>query len=316
MVSLTKLHALKVLEVGLRAHCRALILSKMNILLVTREEKSAYATLFKHSSTKKNGYRTIWYHDRLRQNVAMALMQIFRPARTTYMMTWQVGFVERALQGDRIHWARIFWTATRQHIGLIPGGSACYLFPFFINFYRGMGLLTIADSRNFSLQDVAPEGEEVVSANEVDSYPEDESRKLPQQRRKRLRGKQESQPRKRRRIDEAAVAEDCWRRVALLKLRLSNSRAWSKMKPRRLILEEDSSTESRGVASRGRPSRGEAEPEATTVREKEAPEGKGPWTLEVRSTPVEPSRATRKDKEKAVLTEEVTPRQNEVLQRV
>ncbi|OAE29994.1 hypothetical protein AXG93_3893s1000 [Marchantia polymorpha subsp. ruderalis] len=57
---------------------------------ITREEESAYATLFKHPRMGKNGYRTIWYHDLLRRNVVMALMQILRPTRTTNMMTWQI----------------------------------------------------------------------------------------------------------------------------------------------------------------------------------------------------------------------------------
>ncbi|OAE31812.1 hypothetical protein AXG93_1838s1220 [Marchantia polymorpha subsp. ruderalis] len=83
------------------------------------------------------------------------------------------------------------------------------------------------------------------------------------------------------------------------------------MKARRLILEEDSSTESRGAAWRGCLPR-EAGPEATAFREKEAPAGKKPKTTEVKSTPVEPSWATRKDKGKAVLTEEVPSRQDEV----
>ncbi|OAE26165.1 hypothetical protein AXG93_3841s1020 [Marchantia polymorpha subsp. ruderalis] len=83
------------------------------------------------------------------------------------------------------------------------------------------------------------------------------------------------------------------------------------MKARSLILDDNSSTESRAAASRGRPTR-EAGSESNMVKEKEAPAGKGPRTFEVRSTPVEPSRAIRKDKGKAVLTEKVSPRQDEV----
>ncbi|OAE26166.1 hypothetical protein AXG93_3841s1030 [Marchantia polymorpha subsp. ruderalis] len=79
----------------------------------------------------------------------------------------------------------------------------------------------------------------------------------------------------------------------------------------RLILDDDSSTESRAVASRERSTR-EAGPEANMIKEKEASAGKRPWTSEVRSTPVEPSRAIRKDKGKAVLMEKVSPRQDEV----
>ncbi|OAE27198.1 hypothetical protein AXG93_1598s1000 [Marchantia polymorpha subsp. ruderalis] len=51
------------------------------------------------------------------------------------------------------------------------------------------------------------------------------------------------------------------------------------MKAKSLILEEEISTKSRRAASRGRPTR-EVETEATTVREKEAPAGKGPRTSE------------------------------------
>ncbi|OAE32794.1 hypothetical protein AXG93_4893s1000 [Marchantia polymorpha subsp. ruderalis] len=40
------------------------------------------------------------------------------------------------LRGERIHCVRIFWTATRQRIGVLPGGSTNYLSPFLINFYR------------------------------------------------------------------------------------------------------------------------------------------------------------------------------------
>lgn len=164
-----------------------------------------------------------------------------------------------------------------------------------------MDLLTANESREFPLRNVAQEGEEVMSANEIDKDPEGEPHNSPQQRRKRPRGKQESRPRKRRRVDETAVAEERWRRAALLELRSPNSRARSKMKAMRLILEEYSNTESRAAASRGCPTQ-EAGTEANTVREKEAPAGNGLQTSEVRSTPVKPSRATKKYKGKVVLT--------------
>lgn len=114
----------------------------------------------------------------------MALMQILRPQRPTYMMTWQVGFVERALRGERIHWTQIFWTVTRHHIGLLSGGSPSYLSPFLINFYWGMNLLTAEESRSFPMRNVEQEGEEVVLANEVDSDLEGEPQSSSQQRRK------------------------------------------------------------------------------------------------------------------------------------
>ncbi|OAE19727.1 hypothetical protein AXG93_2958s1010 [Marchantia polymorpha subsp. ruderalis] len=235
---------------------------------VTRDEERAYVALFKHPCSGKNGYRTVWYHDRLRRNVAMALMQILRPSRPTYMMTWHVGFVERALRGDRIHWARIFKTTTRQHIGLIPEGYACYLSSFFINFYRGMGILTLVENRDFPPREVPQEGEEVVLANEVNSDLEVKPRNSLKQRRKRSRGRQDSQPRKRRSIDEAAVVEKRLRRAAPIEMRSPDFWSRSKMKVMRLILEEYSSTESRRAATRGC-SVQEAGPVAITDTEKE-----------------------------------------------
>lgn len=47
---------------------------------VTRDEERAYVDMFKHPRTGKNGYRTVWYPDRMRRNIAMGLMQILRPS--------------------------------------------------------------------------------------------------------------------------------------------------------------------------------------------------------------------------------------------
>ncbi|OAE23175.1 hypothetical protein AXG93_1953s1350 [Marchantia polymorpha subsp. ruderalis] len=94
-----------------------------------------FGALFQHSKSSKNGYKTRDYKDRLRRNVAVALLQILQPHRTTYMTSWQVGFVELALAGAPIHWARILWKATRQHAQEEKGGSINHLSPFLINFY-------------------------------------------------------------------------------------------------------------------------------------------------------------------------------------
>ncbi|OAE22084.1 hypothetical protein AXG93_3084s1000 [Marchantia polymorpha subsp. ruderalis] len=148
-------------------------------------------------------------------------------------------------------------------------------------------------------------------SNEVNSDLEDEPRNLPQQRRKRSRGRQNSQPRKKRRINEVAVAEERLRQASPIEMRSPDFCARSKMKARRLILKEDSSTESRRVAARGRYVR-EAGSVASTYKEKEVPVGKKPRTTEEQSTPVKPRRASKKDKGKAVLTKEVPPRQDKV----
>ncbi|OAE35515.1 hypothetical protein AXG93_2987s1020 [Marchantia polymorpha subsp. ruderalis] len=200
----------------------------------------------------------------------MMLMQILRPSRPTYMMTWQVEFVERALREDLIHWMRIFWTATRQYLGLIPRGSACYLSPFLINFYRGMGVLNVAEIRDFALRKNSGEGP---------------------------RGRQDSQSRKRQRIDEAAVAKERLRRVTPVEMRLLDFRAKSKMKSRRLILKEYSSMESRGVAARERSTQ-EARLVAITDTEEEVPAGKKPRTMEEKSALLSHAGLQRKTSER------------------
>lgn len=78
------------------------------------------------------------------------------------------------------------------------------------------------------------EGEEVVSANEVNTDVEEEPISSPSQRREQPRGRHESRPLKRRRTHEIVVSEvKRVRQAASIKLRSSNSRAWSKMIARR-----------------------------------------------------------------------------------
>ncbi|OAE33061.1 hypothetical protein AXG93_1913s1630 [Marchantia polymorpha subsp. ruderalis] len=63
---------------------------------VSKEEEASFVALFKHSKSSKNEYKTSDYKDRLRRNVAVALIQLLQPQRTTYITSWQVGFVELA----------------------------------------------------------------------------------------------------------------------------------------------------------------------------------------------------------------------------
>lgn len=83
------------------------------------------------------------------------------------------------------------------------------------------------------------------------------------------------------------------------------------MKAMQLILEADSSTESRAALTSGLPTP-EARAKVNMVREKEALAEKKLWTSKVRPTLVVPSRAMRKEKGKAIMTKEVPPRRDEV----
>ncbi|OAE28067.1 hypothetical protein AXG93_3410s1100 [Marchantia polymorpha subsp. ruderalis] len=68
---------------------------------VTRDEERAYDDLFKHPYTGKNGplfeswrhgtngWKTVYYKDLKRRVIALKIMHILRPARTTYVTAWQ-----------------------------------------------------------------------------------------------------------------------------------------------------------------------------------------------------------------------------------
>ncbi|OAE27905.1 hypothetical protein AXG93_3309s1010 [Marchantia polymorpha subsp. ruderalis] len=127
------------------------LLFECETLQVTKEEEISFGALFKNSKSIKNGYKTRDYKDRLRKNVTVTLLKILQPHRTTYMTSWQVGFVEQALSGAPIHWARILWKATRQHAQEEKWASINHLSPFLINFYRPMECLTATEQVQFPL---------------------------------------------------------------------------------------------------------------------------------------------------------------------
>ncbi|OAE24000.1 hypothetical protein AXG93_4541s1020 [Marchantia polymorpha subsp. ruderalis] len=116
---------------------------------VSKAEEASFVELFKREKSTKNGYRTRDYRDRFRRNVAMALLQLLQPHRTTYITSWQVSFVELTLAGAPVHWSRILHRVTRQHAFEERGGTINHLSPFLINFYRSMGCLTATERIQF-----------------------------------------------------------------------------------------------------------------------------------------------------------------------
>ncbi|OAE30601.1 hypothetical protein AXG93_2909s1040 [Marchantia polymorpha subsp. ruderalis] len=98
------------------------------------------------------------------------------------------------------------------------------------------------------------------------------------------------------------------------KLKTPNARAKTKVKARQLILEADSSTESSVAASQDHLTLAKwAKLEAEiVVREKDVPSEKNLRTSEVRHSAVVKRRATRKEKVKAIMTEEGILGRNQV----
>ncbi|OAE33150.1 hypothetical protein AXG93_4773s1230 [Marchantia polymorpha subsp. ruderalis] len=85
-----------------------LLFEKSSVNL-TRMEEFSYGPLFNTGRSGTNGWKTADYKDPKRRAIALGIMHILRPMRTTYVMAWQVGFFERVMKGQRVHWTRIFY---------------------------------------------------------------------------------------------------------------------------------------------------------------------------------------------------------------
>lgn len=105
-------------------------------------------TLFSSGRQGTNGWKTADYLDPKRRAIALGIMQILRSARTTYVTAWQVVFFEPILNGQRVHWARIFYdlvwvNASSRWAGLLVN----HLTPFLVHSHQGMGLLIREEAR-------------------------------------------------------------------------------------------------------------------------------------------------------------------------
>ncbi|OAE32873.1 hypothetical protein AXG93_3052s1030 [Marchantia polymorpha subsp. ruderalis] len=72
--------------------------------------------------------------------------------------------------GKPIHWARIFWSIKHKNGKEMFEGSMNYMSPFFINFYRGMGLLTEAKKQKFLLKREIAESDDKGVLGDVLSF--------------------------------------------------------------------------------------------------------------------------------------------------
>ncbi|OAE28913.1 hypothetical protein AXG93_4891s1020 [Marchantia polymorpha subsp. ruderalis] len=126
-----------------------LMFEKSSVAL-TRVEEFSYGPLIGSGRQGTNGWKTMNYLDPKRRAIALGVMHILRPARTTYVTAWQVGFFERILSGQKVHWAKIFHELVWVNASARWAGPlANPLTPFLVHFYRGMGLLTKEELRRF-----------------------------------------------------------------------------------------------------------------------------------------------------------------------
>ncbi|OAE23644.1 hypothetical protein AXG93_4720s1090 [Marchantia polymorpha subsp. ruderalis] len=240
---------LRVPQVGLRAFQDELTAVKLDILLWgwNWEEEISIGALFKNCKSSKNKYRTRDYVDRKWRNVAVALLQILQPHRTTYMTSWQVGFVERALVGDSnslgSHFVEGHTTACREEKGV----SINHLSLFLINFYRSIRSLTVEEKIQFPLLSRANPGR-LVRDVEVDTDLNEVPASTPPAR---LRTEEESRgaraPWKRK--WEGDIEPSRRELLAVpVKHRANNEQIRPKQKARKLILPADSSADTGRVA--------------------------------------------------------------------
>ncbi|OAE21656.1 hypothetical protein AXG93_3121s1050 [Marchantia polymorpha subsp. ruderalis] len=94
-----------------------------------------------------------------------------------YVTAWQVGFIKRAVRGDVIHWAKIFWNLLWINVGnRWRGASVSHMTPFLVNFYRGMGLLTKVEDKRFPKEREVLELEFDEETEEEDTRAEETTR--------------------------------------------------------------------------------------------------------------------------------------------
>lgn len=79
------------------------LLFKKSSVNLTRMEEFSYGPLFNPIRSGTNGWKTADYKDPKRRAIALGIMHILRPARTTYVTAWQVGFFEQVMKGQRVH---------------------------------------------------------------------------------------------------------------------------------------------------------------------------------------------------------------------
>ncbi|OAE32017.1 hypothetical protein AXG93_4378s1000 [Marchantia polymorpha subsp. ruderalis] len=126
------------------------LLFKKSSMNLTHMEEFSFRPLFNNGRSGTNGWTPADYKDPKRRAIALGIMHILQPARTTYVTTLQVGFFERVIKGQQVHWARIFYDLVWVNVSSRWSGPlANHLTPFLVIFYRGMGLLTREEERDF-----------------------------------------------------------------------------------------------------------------------------------------------------------------------
>ncbi|OAE32793.1 hypothetical protein AXG93_374s1200 [Marchantia polymorpha subsp. ruderalis] len=147
------------------------LLFEKNSVRLTNIEEFSYRPLFNSGRQGTNGWKTADYIDPKRRAIALGIMHILRPARTTYVTAWQVWFFEQILKGQGVHWAMIFHDLVWMNASdRWTGPLVNHLTPFLVIFYRGMDLLTREEEKQF------PKEREILTAESSEGTKDDTRR--------------------------------------------------------------------------------------------------------------------------------------------
>ncbi|OAE30401.1 hypothetical protein AXG93_3612s1240 [Marchantia polymorpha subsp. ruderalis] len=189
----------------------------------------------------------------------MAIFQILKSHRTSYMTSWQVGFVELALASSTNPTkpnsrGSYFVEGHAAACDEEKGGSVNHLSSFLINFYRSMGCLT-AEGKETIFLVVSDESGKFVKDVEVDTDLDEVSAITPPGRPRAEKGPQGARaPRKRKfcEMDKERRRESL---AVPVRLRATNEQTRPKQKARKLILTACGNTNSgRASIAEGSPS--------------------------------------------------------------
>ncbi|KAL3695772.1 hypothetical protein R1sor_009848 [Riccia sorocarpa] len=111
---------------------------------INNANRARIANKFAAKKSKTNGFPVQFLKDPFERTVAITIMALFRPYRTTYMTAHQVVLLEHMLSPTgRVDWAEIFHNFVRDSMNFCLGDdSGTHYFSVFVgHFYIGLNLL-------------------------------------------------------------------------------------------------------------------------------------------------------------------------------
>ncbi|KAL3678546.1 hypothetical protein R1sor_021502 [Riccia sorocarpa] len=120
----------------------------------------------KRPNKDKNGYKTRSYIDPFKKVLAETLMALFCPARTMYLVTHKVAFIERVVRKEKLNWGAVFAQHVLHSLKTVNDGNPVYVGAFLVHLYAKNGWLTEGEKKIY--------GEDHPSVKNIADYSSDE----------------------------------------------------------------------------------------------------------------------------------------------